>query len=76
MENQENTAQSGGDPRLFTLLTIDQLKEMPPPSWLIGELVEEGVLAVLYGASGEGKVSPLSTGRSQSPPDARGTATL
>ena len=40
---------------LFKLLSVNELMELQPPSWLIDGVMEEGVFAVLYGASGEGK---------------------
>src|ERR1043166_3612319 len=39
----------------FRLQPLGAVMDMPPPSWLVDGLIEEGVLAVLYGASGEGK---------------------
>lgn len=37
------------------LLTVEKLLELPPPNWLIEDIIEEGAFAVLYGPSGEGK---------------------
>jgi putative DNA primase/helicase len=39
----------------FTMIPVDHLINLPDPSWLIEGLIEEHVLGVLYGASGEGK---------------------
>lgn len=39
----------------FKLISANELKDFPPPLWLIDGFIEEGVLAVLYGAPGEGK---------------------
>lgn len=39
----------------FKLLSIDDLKRMPPPTWLLSDLLVAGSLAVLYGPPGVGK---------------------
>jgi len=42
--------------KMFRLLSIKDLEEeLPPPSWLIDGIIEDNVLGVLYGASGDGK---------------------
>lgn len=39
----------------FPLLDIDELEAMPPPTWLIQEMVAEEGLTVIYGDPGAGK---------------------
>jgi RecA-family ATPase len=39
----------------FQLLTVQQLRELPPPRWLVQGLLKKQSLSVLYGPSGEGK---------------------
>jgi hypothetical protein len=39
----------------FKLLSIKDLEDLPPPTWLIDGIIEDNVLGVLYGASGDGK---------------------
>lgn len=40
---------------IFELLDIDQLENLPPPTWLVHELVSDHGLSILYGAPGTGK---------------------
>lgn len=40
---------------IFELLDVDELENMPPPTWLIRDLVAEEGLTVLYGDPGAGK---------------------
>lgn len=40
---------------IFDLLDIDELESMPPPTWLIHELIAEEGLTVIYGDPGAGK---------------------
>lgn len=44
-----------GSTARFKLLSIDDLKRMPPPTWLLSNLLVAGSLAVLYGPPGVGK---------------------
>jgi AAA domain len=39
----------------FRLLTVPELRELPPPEWLVQGLLKKQSLSVLYGPSGEGK---------------------
>jgi AAA domain len=39
----------------FKLLSIKDLEDLPPPTWLIDGIIEDNVLGVLYGGSGDGK---------------------
>jgi hypothetical protein len=39
----------------FRLLTVHELRELPPPQWLVQGLLQKQSLSVLYGPSGEGK---------------------
>jgi DNA-binding transcriptional ArsR family regulator len=41
--------------RRLRLLTTQDLAELPPPSWLLGDLLPAGGFSVLYGPSGKGK---------------------
>lgn len=49
-EPTESTA-----PQRFRLLSGDDILNIPPPSWLLGHLLQQDSLAVLYGAPGTGK---------------------
>lgn len=40
---------------VFTFLTLDQLEALPPPTYIIADLLTETGLAVLYGDPGAGK---------------------
>jgi hypothetical protein len=40
---------------IFDLFDIDQIEAMPPPSWLIHEMLVEDGLTILYGDPGAGK---------------------
>ncbi len=40
---------------IFELLDIEQLEAMPPPTWLVHEMVAEEGLTVIYGDPGAGK---------------------
>lgn len=42
-------------PATFELLDMDALENMPPPSWLIDEMIPDHGLAILYGDPGGGK---------------------
>ena len=39
----------------FQLLGISELENMPPPSWLVHEVISEDGLCILYGEPGSGK---------------------
>jgi hypothetical protein len=39
----------------FKLLSVDDLKRMPPPAWLLLDMLVAGSLAVMYGPPGVGK---------------------
>lgn len=43
------------DAPIFELLDIDQLEALPPPTWLVHELVSDHGLSIIYGAPGGGK---------------------
>ena len=43
------------DPDTFPLLSLDDLENLPPPSWLVEELVSDNGLTILYGDPGAGK---------------------
>jgi hypothetical protein len=51
---QEEAAREPAD-AIFDLLDIDQLDALPPPSWLVHELIVDDGLSVLYGDPGAGK---------------------
>lgn len=40
---------------IFDLLDVDQLESMPPPTWLIHDMIAEEGLTILYGDPGAGK---------------------
>ena len=42
-------------PRPLRLLSIDDLRELPPPSWLVDQLLPDYGVSVLFGASGSMK---------------------
>jgi RecA-family ATPase len=42
-------------PATFELLDMDALENMPPPSWLIDEMISDHGLTILYGDPGAGK---------------------
>lgn len=50
----EESAREPGD-SIFPLLDFDELEAMPPPSWLIHELIVDDGLTVVYGDPGAGK---------------------
>lgn len=39
----------------FPLLSIDDLESMPPPAWLVHEIISEDGLTIIYGEPGSGK---------------------
>lgn len=39
----------------FPLLSIDELENLPPPSWLVDGLISDSGLSILYGDPGSGK---------------------
>src|SRR4051812_37793236 len=39
----------------FTLISVGELLELPPPEWLIEGVIESSALGVLYGPPGCGK---------------------
>ena len=49
---EQRTADTEG---VFTCLTLDQLEALPPPVYIIDELLTEAGFAVLYGEPGAGK---------------------
>ena len=51
---QEEAAREEAD-AIFQLLDIDELDALPPPSWLVHELIVDDGLSVLYGDPGAGK---------------------
>lgn len=51
---QEEAARESAD-SVFELLDFDQLEAMPPPSWLVHELLVDDGLSVIYGDPGAGK---------------------
>ncbi len=69
LEEPENAAQAGasgtetspgtqptGSRRAgLRLLTLQELRKLPPPEFLVGDLIPQGGLSVLYGPPGEGK---------------------
>jgi len=42
-------------PDIFTLLDLDELEALPPPTWLINELIADHGLSIVYGDPGAGK---------------------
>lgn len=53
VEAEEATRDEAGS--VFELLDLDQLEAMPPPSWLIHEMIVDDGLTVIYGDPGAGK---------------------
>lgn len=50
----EEAAREAAD-SIFTLLDIDEIEALPPPQWLVYEMVVEDGLTVIYGDPGAGK---------------------
>ena len=50
----EESAREEAD-AIFELLDMDELENMPPPSWLVEELIVDDGLSVIYGDPGAGK---------------------
>lgn len=50
----EERQREAGD-SIFDVLDLDELENMPPPSWLVQEMIVENGLAVIYGDPGAGK---------------------
>lgn len=53
VEQEEATRESADS--TFDLLDFDQLEALPPPSWLVHELLVDDGLSVIYGDPGAGK---------------------
>jgi hypothetical protein len=53
VEHEEALREEGDS--IFDLFDLDQLEAMPPPTWLIHEMLAEEGLTVLYGDPGAGK---------------------
>jgi hypothetical protein len=51
---QEEAAREEAD-AIFELLDMDEIEAMPPPTWLIHEMIVDDGLTVLYGTPGAGK---------------------
>lgn len=50
----EETAREPAD-SIFEMLDFDQMDDMPPPSWLVDDLIVDDGLSVIYGDPGAGK---------------------
>jgi RecA-family ATPase len=50
----EEAAREEGD-SIFELLDMDELEALPPPTWLIEELISDYGLSIVYGDPGAGK---------------------
>jgi len=53
-DEEEPEAETDTD-GIFELLDMDQLEALPPPTWLIHELIADHGLSIIYGAPGGGK---------------------
>jgi hypothetical protein len=53
VESEERTREEADS--IFELLDLDELENMPPPSWLIHEMLPDEGLAIIYGDPGAGK---------------------
>jgi len=51
---EEEAAREDGD-TIFQLLNMDELEALPPPTWLIEELITDYGLSIVYGDPGAGK---------------------
>lgn len=51
---EEEQAREDAD-AVFDLLTLDALENMPPPTWLVHEMIADHGLSVIYGDPGAGK---------------------
>lgn len=50
----EEAEREDGD-SVFTLLDLDELESLPPPTWLIDEMIADHGLSIIYGDPGAGK---------------------
>jgi len=50
----EEAEREDGD-SVFSLLDLDELENLPPPTWLIDELIADHGLSIIYGDPGAGK---------------------
>lgn len=50
----EEADREDGD-SVFTLLDLDELESLPPPTWLIDEMIADHGLSIIYGDPGAGK---------------------
>lgn len=48
-------SEDGEQAETFELLSMDELEALPPPTWLIHELIADHGLSIIYGAPGGGK---------------------
>ncbi len=53
VETEERTRDDGES--IFDLLDLDALENMPPPTWLVHEMIADHGLSVIYGDPGAGK---------------------
>jgi len=53
LPNGDDAPEDFGD--IFELLDVDQIEALPPPTWLIDELIAEHGLSIVYGDPGAGK---------------------
>jgi len=54
-EDEHDDPQQQSSEGTFELLDMDQLEALPPPTWLIHELIADHGLSIIYGAPGGGK---------------------
>ena len=54
-ETSPGTQPTGSRPSGLRLLTLQELRQLRPPEFLVGDLIPQGGLSVLYGPPGEGK---------------------
>lgn len=51
----EPDPQTSTEPRRRRFLTVEELHQQPPPTWLLDHIIPRGSLATMYGPSGSGK---------------------
>lgn len=53
--DDEGVPANDDDSSVFDTLTISEIEALPPPAWLVHELISEDGLSILYGDPGTGK---------------------
>jgi hypothetical protein len=54
-DEDEEGAPVEEDTPVFPLLSLDELEALPPPTWLVHDLIADHGLSIVYGAPGGGK---------------------